>query len=743
MPKTLRTLISRHREDIGYIILILVSTCIFFWKVILYPAQLISTQSVSGNDITDFFYPLYSYAYSALAEGSFPYWNSLILSGYPLAANPQFGLFYPPNSLFLFLPPATAFGFSFIIHMFLGGVFMYLLARHLGLERICAFFTALVFMFGAFITSHIYAGHYSMICAAAWLPLVFLLFDMALQKNSSVWAMAAGAALGMQILAGHIQITYICLFGLGLYLAYRVFFLFREKLYHQIVKPIAVMGIMVAAGILLSAVQFFPAYEFSLFSTRAGGMSWAEATSFSLNPGLLTLIFSNPWAGPVSFWTDFFSYPFWEYTGYIGILPLILCVFSVRYWNKNRYVGFFLLLAVAGLLLAAGKYFPPYWLLYKLAPGFDSFRVPARFLLLFSFSGAVLSGFGMSYIRGRLLEENKKVTERVIIFTFLFGLLVVAAALLPVHTFSAVRIGMGVLGGLLLASALILYARYKNRLKGRLFDITIIMFTLLNLWFLHMPYIDSNPVSEIYKQEPFIEFLQGHAQGYRVYDPEGIVTKNRLMSMGIAEINGYEAAVLYHYASFLGDNAGRTGTNYLSVSAARGIQDLGIKLDLLGVKYVLSRSELSAGGFELEYSDSGLNIYRNLNALPAAFMVKDIQLADSGEGAPVLSEPAEVVISEYGPQKISVQVSYEEPGFLVLSQAWYPAWQVSVDGEPVEVLKAFDALMAVSLEPGTYTIEFTYRSRAFEAGLITSLACISLLAIVFISYAAQARRKRS
>ncbi|MBN1369675.1 MAG: YfhO family protein [Dehalococcoidaceae bacterium] len=743
MPKALTAFCCRHREDIGYIILIFISACIFFWNVILHPGQLISTQSVSGNDITDFFYPMYSYAYSALSEGSFPYWNSMILSGYPLAANPQFGLFYPPSILFLFLPPATAFGLSFLLHVFLGGSFMYLLAKHLGLERICAFFTALVFIFGAFITSHIYAGHYSMICAAVWLPLLFLLFDTALQKNSTAWGLAAGTALGMQILAGHIQITYICLIGLGAYLAYQVFFFLGEKQFHRIAKPAGILAIAVITGILISAVQFFPAYEYSLYTTRAGGLDYSTATSFSLNPGLLSLMVSNPWSGPVSFWSDFFAYPFWEYCTYFGIMPLVLCAVAVFSRNKTRQVKFFILLSAAALLIATGKYFPPYWLLYKLAPGFDNFRVPARFVLLFSFSAAMLSGFGMAYVRSRLFGENVKTAERVIIITFLFGLVAAGAAMLPVHTFSAVRIGLAVLGGLLLTSAAVLYARFKNRFKGKLFDITVIAFTLANLWFLHMPYIDSNPVSEIYQDEPFIVFLQEHARGYRVYDPEGIVTKNRLMSMGIAEINGYEATVLNHYSGFLGDNAGRTGTNYLSVSAARGIQELGIKLNLLNVKYVISSSELLTGGFEPAYSDSSVNIYRNIDALPRAFMVSNIQLADSDENVPVLSEPAEVEIIEYGPHKISMRASCEEPGFLLLSEAWYPAWQASVDGEPGEVLQAFDALMAVSLQPGTHTVEFTYRSRAFEVGVVTSVAGICLVSIVFIYRWWTVRRKRS
>jgi len=213
--------------------------------------------------------------------------------------------------------------------------------------------------------------------------------------------------------------------------------------------------------------------------------------------------------------------------------------------------------------------------------------------------------------------------------------------------------------------------------------------------------------------------------------------------LGIAEINGYEAAILNHYGDFLGDNTGRTGVNYKPVSAPAGIKELGIKLDLLSVKYVLSRSEFFISGFEPAYSDSGINIYRNTNALPGVFMAGSIELTGSGEHIDGFAQAGEVEITKYGPGEISVRTANTEPGFLLLSQAWYPAWQVSIDGRPGEVLKAFGTLMAVSLPPGTHAVEFIYRSRAFEAGIITSLAGVCMVGVVFIYYSRSVRRKRS
>ncbi len=52
-----------------------------------------------------------------------------------------------------------------------------------------------------------------------------------------------------------------------------------------------------------------------------------------------------------------------------------------------------LVLVVAGLVLALGRFTPVYWLLANL-PGFDLFRVPARWLVLYAFGTALLAGVG-------------------------------------------------------------------------------------------------------------------------------------------------------------------------------------------------------------------------------------------------------------------------------------------------------------------------------------------------------------
>src|SRR5690606_30047867 len=60
-----------------------------------------------------------------------------------------------------------------------------------------------------------------------------------------------------------------------------------------------------------------------------------------------------------------------------------------------------LLLAALGLFLAAGRWNPVYFLLYWLVPGFDLFRVPARWMMLYTLGMALLVAVGVDRWRSQ------------------------------------------------------------------------------------------------------------------------------------------------------------------------------------------------------------------------------------------------------------------------------------------------------------------------------------------------------
>lgn len=84
---------------------------------------------------------------------------------------------------------------------------MYIFARYIKLDRTSSLLSSIIFMFSGFFVAHIYMGHYTIIAVACWIPLIFLLFEIALNKQSLFYGLITGVFIGFQFLAGHMQIS--------------------------------------------------------------------------------------------------------------------------------------------------------------------------------------------------------------------------------------------------------------------------------------------------------------------------------------------------------------------------------------------------------------------------------------------------------------------------------------------------------------------------------------------------------
>jgi uncharacterized membrane protein YfhO len=66
----------------------------------------------------------------------------------------------------------------------------------------------------------------------------------------------------------------------------------------------------------------------------------------------------------------------------------------------------------------------------------------------------------------------------------------------------------------------------------------------------------------------------------------------------------------------------------------------------------------------------------------------------------------------------------------VLSDSWYPGWNVFVGGQPAPIDRADVLFRAVRIEPGTHDVVFEYRPLSFVFGaVITGVSLLIVLAI--------------
>ncbi|MHB9033603.1 MAG: YfhO family protein [Anaerolineae bacterium] len=127
---------------------------------------------------------------------------------------------------------------------------------------------------------------------------------------------------------------------------------------------------------------------------------------------------------------------------------------------------------------------------------------------------------------------------------------------------------------------------------------------------------------------------------------------------------------------------------------------------------------LGLGDHRIAYRSEDVLVYRNQDALPRAFTItsKDVSL-ESGNLIlnRDLASLQEARIIVYEPQEVSLQVTMQEPGYLVLADMAYPGWKVWVDNEQGSIITADSLFRAVALPPGTHTVVFRYQFNLWDA----------------------------
>ncbi len=409
------------------LLLIFILTLIFFWKILLTNLILV------GIDTFLYFYPYKTYATEVMRQGHLPMWNPYLFMGAPFLANSQVGVFYPLNWLFLWLDPPKQLAWSIGLHIALmGGLMLAFTRQSLGLSWLGALTAAILFAFGGYIGAQV--EHLNQLNSAAWLPLLFLLYDKSIGENypqitqitqigkrfNLLSVIGLALIIALSLLAGHAQTTFISLFGVGLYGLWQAMSAspnLKSKIKNlKFLFPLAMASIL---GAGLAAIQLLPTAELSGLSIRRAGLTFQEVVSFSLNPTLLPYTFLPPIGVDLS---QIFGEAFSEWVAYVGISGLALALLGA--WRGRRQVQArrFIFIAVCGLVLSLGAFLGPFYLLdiyfegqvrlihllaylthpyywlYRFVPGFALFRVPVRWLLLYGFGMAVLAGFGMDTV---------------------------------------------------------------------------------------------------------------------------------------------------------------------------------------------------------------------------------------------------------------------------------------------------------------------------------------------------------
>ncbi len=342
----------------------------------------------------------------ALAAGHYPLWNPYLFAGMPtfgsLAYTPYL---YPPSVVFNFLqerlrfPPLT----YLFVHLLFGGLGMAYLLSRWRLPPPALVLGAVAWVMLPKVTAWAVHGHHSKLVAAMYLPWILAMAWRVLAGGGGRAVGLLGLLLGLQLLRGHVQITYYTLLAVGwLALLHGIWGLTaapgeRPAPAGRRWRRVGLVAGGLVLGFLIGGALLLPVREYAALSVRGaaegGGASYEFATGWSLPPAEI-VTFVLPSAFGFGKGTYVGQMPFTDYPNYLGFLLLGLAAAA---WagGRRRLPAALAALGGLALLVSFGNYASVlYDLLYRFLPYFNKFRVPSMILVLVGLAAAALGALG-------------------------------------------------------------------------------------------------------------------------------------------------------------------------------------------------------------------------------------------------------------------------------------------------------------------------------------------------------------
>ncbi len=738
------------------------------------------------RDLNNYFYPLRFSLAEALKEGQFPLWNRHMAMGFPILADFQSGVFYPPHLLFVALPFFDAVRAVFIFHYLVAMIGSYALCRWWNYSRCYAMIGAIVFTLGGTTISLTnLLNHFQ---SAVWLPGAVLLWERFLRQRTWGRFLFFTLILINQLLAGSPEIYALTLIVLVL-----DGFAMRDVDGHaRFTRPLwflAGANLLVAA---VSMVQLLPTIELFLSSRRQEPIPLREALDWSLDPwNLVNLIMLDKRVDmDLGDGTQLFfgrNIPFFLSYYFGAILLFGLCFWLFHSSVKDKLVLGGLILV--SLIFSFGAFTPVYPFLYHHVSLFRSFRYPEKwffltqaFLLFAVMKGLV--GFSKSDRRQAMRSLAAVGTVCGLLFVVYMVLRFKPALLsefilrhkamnLPLHftldntasTLVSLERQLTLMGGLLV----LFFLGQTRYLRQALFNFLLIAVVFVDLNWAHQSFqyllrpesvLESPRILEAPETEPSRLFYHPHGRNlhpsyFSILRPPStpfneiasIVASNLLPNFGIffgfdyaQDINALSKESYIVFLKFINQ-----------IEPERQFR----LLRALNVKYVVSFRALHAPGITLvrHFAQYPSWLYRLNHTLPRVYLVgrtkveRDpsnvLEALSSADWDPLqevmLDEPivtgaksrfeGHAKIDTYENRHVVIHATSKSGGILVLADSFYPGWRVFVDGKEQRILKANYFFRAVELTPGDHRVEFRYEPNSFKIGLILSLTTLLLIAL--------------
>ena len=377
-----------HKSYIALVGLAIIVCCLFAAFLFNGDTMLFGTDTLGGLD-SRVFYTTSINKYHQIP----PLWFNSRLSGMPSIDALFADAFYLPTVISLsILPVHRALGIRLVLHVFLAGLFFFLLLRKgFKTSTFIAFIGAALYMLNPQFVSHVYPGHDGKMFVIAWLPFVVWMCKSLLEKPRLITATFLALGIAICLYTSQIQMAYFVLVGLFLYWLMHVIRLYlKERKIAALIPSVGFFWLAVIAGCGLAFIQLYPSFMYirDAFSVRGVERGFEYAASWSLHwPEFFSLWVPEFVNTLDSYWGE---NPFKLNSEYAGAIVTLFAVLAIVH-KRNPWRIFWGAFCGLAILFSLGAHTPVFHIAYYIVPGIKKFRACSMVMFWFSFGTAILT----------------------------------------------------------------------------------------------------------------------------------------------------------------------------------------------------------------------------------------------------------------------------------------------------------------------------------------------------------------
>lgn len=704
---------------------------------------LLGLESFVLRDFSTFGYPLATFLHDSFWAGEVPLWNPYSHCGLPHLAQWNTLVCYPPSLLYCLLPVSWSLNLFCLLHLYAGGMGMFLLVRRWTKRGEGPALAALAYVFSGVVTNSLMWPNNS--AAFGILPWVVYAADRA-GRDGGRWVGGAALVGALQMLSGAPEIilcTWVIVGAVRIADRWQLGWVGGIGELRRLTTVVALV-----AG--LAAVQLLPFFELLTHSTRAtegGDAAWAAPWHVWANY-LCPLFRATPTADGTIFLAD----QAWTHSHYAGIAVIVLALAAAGRWQDQRVLLLGGLTVVALLVSLGAKGWVYSWL--KLVGPLEQMRYPIKLLIIPTAVLPMLAALALD----KLLKDGEPRIPRsvriggicVVVGLGVVGFLI-ANGEVPADAKTMVWASWGrsAAAMLLLLGLILFQRRFVNRGRPEWWFFLLVTVLVADLW-MHHPSLApvvrrsvwNEPVADGVTDvmptladgriaiTPGAQFVQFFRTTSSLTDNLRIWRRTFLGDLNlvsrVARVEGFYSLKLPQ--TFAVQKQLYTGLATLRPAVA----------DLLAVKrYLVDENGLTWRTYE--NSPPLVTVGQSPIFAPAEDVPRLLTAADFDPRKHVFLDPdaetelgveavgeARIANLRVAAHRVEFDVECETAALAVMAQAWYPAWRATIDGNRTRIHRADLAFQAVHVPAGTHHVVFRYVDPMFWTGLAISLGSLVL-----------------